>query len=92
MDEKAFAVMTNSPVAATLPRTSGKEAEILPDQRSIVGGKNMTLPDRAFTVSTGGSTAPTMTVSDSSPLRRRTPTLPPATAGSACYGLFQVST
>ncbi|MBI3853407.1 MAG: serine hydrolase [Verrucomicrobia bacterium] len=42
LNEKAFVVMTNSPVAATLPRTSGKEAEMLSGQRSIGGGKNIT--------------------------------------------------
>ena len=42
VDEKAFSVMTNSPIAATLPRTSGKEVEMLPNQRSIGGGKNIT--------------------------------------------------
>jgi CubicO group peptidase (beta-lactamase class C family) len=42
LDGKAFVVMTNSPVAATLPRTSGQEAEMVPGQRSIGGSKNIT--------------------------------------------------
>jgi len=42
VNESAFVVMTNSPVSATLPRTSGKEAEMLPGQRSIGGSKNIT--------------------------------------------------
>jgi CubicO group peptidase (beta-lactamase class C family) len=42
VETKAFIVMTNSPVAATLPRTSGQEAEMIPGQRSIGGSKNIT--------------------------------------------------
>jgi CubicO group peptidase (beta-lactamase class C family) len=42
VEARAFVVMTNSPVAAALPRTGGKEAEMLPGQRSIGGSKNIT--------------------------------------------------
>ncbi len=42
VDDEVFVVMTNSPVAATLPRTSGQEAEMIPGQRSIGGSKNIT--------------------------------------------------
>ena len=34
--------MISSPVPADIPRTSGKEAEMLPNQRSLGGGKNIT--------------------------------------------------
>ena len=42
IDKQAFLAMTNSPVAAVLPRTSGAEAEMLPGQRSIGGTRNIT--------------------------------------------------
>ena len=41
-DAKAFVGMTNSLVPPSLPLTSGKEADMLPKQRSIGGTRNIT--------------------------------------------------
>ncbi len=40
--EDLVKLVISSPVPADIPRTSGKEAEMLPNQRSLGGGKNIT--------------------------------------------------
>ena len=42
IEPKLFAMLLTSPIAADLPRTRGVDAPMLPDQRSIGGGKNIT--------------------------------------------------
>ncbi len=42
VNSRAFDVMLNSPVPASLPRTSGIEAEMIPGQRSLGGTRNIT--------------------------------------------------
>jgi len=42
LNAKAFEAMTNSLVSPTLPRTSGKQAEMIPGQRTVGGTRDIT--------------------------------------------------
>ena len=42
IEPKLLAMLLTSPIPADLPRTTGEDAPMLPDQRSLGGGKNIT--------------------------------------------------